>query len=400
MPFAAHSDLMHTYWGAHLVVYHQVFRVGLQVLLRYFHAGYLWLITFLLPPHDTLWIDCANNQLLNPFLGGEVVSTQGWFEFVSHPQVCRTLFLLKLPYLFFDLACALLLYRLGSNKAKSNRMLAFWWLNPILIFAVYIFGRHDVIVLFWVLLSFYCIKRRWLNWGMLTLGVAIAIRYYPILLLPFYLISLRHDWKRWLQWGGMALAIWFIINLVTWSMGNPIEIKSLVNLSHGNYLLSMKFPIAPWDNFYVFPFLYLLLLLHRLYNKQQHGLRSLQQYSLTALLLLFATAYSGQSPHYWTWFLPLLTLEVAEDQRLLPLHIAQVLCLLVYSFIGGRSTAGYLFASISPDFFWSLPSPVEVIGQFASPEMIISLGRTAFSAITLWMAYLVFRKLNPRQSPS
>jgi hypothetical protein len=113
-----------------------------------------------------------------------------------------------------------------------------------------------------------------------------------------------------------------------------------------------------------------------------------------ALLLLFATAYSGQSPHYWTWFLPFLTLEVVEDQRLLPLHITQVLCLLVYSFIGGRSTAGYLFASISSDFFWSLPSPVEIIGQFASPEMVISLARTAFSAVTFWMVFLCYKGIS------
>jgi hypothetical protein len=117
------------------------------------------------------------------------------------------------------------------------------------------------------------------------------------------------------------------------------------------------------------------------------------QYSLIALLLLYATAYTGQSPHYWTWCLPFLAITVAEDRRLLPLHVVQVACLVVYSFIGGRATAGYLFAPIAPDFFWSLPGPVEVISRFASPETVISLGRTAFSAVTLWMVYLVFRRM-------
>jgi hypothetical protein len=395
MPFAAHSDLMHMYWSAHLVAYHQKSTLGLQMLLRYFHAGYLRLITPFLPPVDTLWLHNTQDIFLNPFLSGRVVSPQGWFDFINHPQIYRALLLLKLPYLFFDLACAFLLYRLGSDKAKSSRMLAFWWLNPILIFAVYVFGRHDVVALFFVLLSLYLLKKDKYTWGLLALGCAIALRYYPMLLLPFYLISLRPGWKKGLQWMGTALAVWLMINLVAWSLGNSIEIKNLFNLAHNNYLLAMKFSIASWDNIYIFPLLYFLLVLHSLYNIQAHRLRSLRQYSLMALLLLFATAYSGQSPHYWTWFLPFLTLEVVEDQRLLPLHIAQVLCLLVYSFIGGRSTAGYLVASISPDFFGSLPSPVEIIEQFASPEMVISLARTAFSAITLWMAYLVFQKLNP-----
>jgi hypothetical protein len=349
MPFATHSDLPGMYWTAHLIAYHHRSAVRLQALLRCFHGGYLWLITSILPPPDTLWIHHADNPFLNPFVSARVVSTQGWFDFISHPQVYRTLFLLKLPYLFFDLACAFLLYRLGSNSARSRLMFKFWWLNPILIFATYVFGRHEVIALFFVLLSIYWIKRgRWKG-GLLALGVAIAIRYYALFLLPFYVLSLQPGWKKRVQGGIIGLAPWLIVNLVTWSITSSSEAGSLINLRHDTYLLSMKFQIAAWDNLYIFPLVYFLLVLHRLHNRA-YGLRSLQQYSLIALLLLFATAYTGQSPHYWTWFLPLLTIGVAEDRRLLPLHVVQVLCLVVYSFIGNRATA-----------------------------------------VTLWMAYLVFR---------
>lgn len=392
MPFAAHSDLMQTYWKAHLVVCHHELALGLQTLLRLFHAAYLWLLTPVLPPADSLWIHHAGDPLSSPFFSARVASTQGWFDFISHPQVYRTLFLLKLPYLFFDLACVFLLYRLGSNSARSRLMFKFWWLNPILFFATYVFGRHDVMALFFILLSFYLIQRGRGRGGLLALGVAIAMRYYAVFLLPFYALSLPPGWKKRVQGFIIGLAPWLIVNLVNWSIAGSPEAKGLINLPHDNYLLSMKFQVAAWDNLYIFPLAYFLLLLHRLYNRE-YGLRSLQQYSLIAFLLLFATAYTGQSPHYWTWFLPLLAIGVVEDRRLLPLHAAQVLCLAVYSFIGNRATAGYLFASTAPDFFWSLPSPVEVIGHFASPEVVISLARTAFSAVTLWMAYLVFRRM-------
>ena len=154
----------------------------------------------------------------------------------------------------------------------------------------------------------------------------------------------------------------------------------------------MKFQIAAWDNIYVFPLLYFLLLLHRLYNRE-FGYQSMVQYSLIALLLLFATGYSGQSPQYWTWFLPLLAIVAAEDRHLVPLHIIQIGCLVIYSFIGGRSTAGYLFAPLYPGFFWSLPSPAEIIQRFTSPEVTISLARTLFSAISLWIVFLIFRRI-------
>lgn len=392
MPFAAHSDLMSIFWSAHRITYDQRLAVRLQALLRYFHAGYLWLLTPTLPPTDSLWVHHADDPLLNPFVSPEAASTGAWFDFVSHPQVYRTLFLLKLPYLFFDLACAFLLYRLGSNNRESRLMFKFWWLNPILFFATYVFGRYEVLALFFILLSIYLVKEgRW-KAGLLALGVAIAIRYYAIFLLPFYVLSLQPGWKRRVQGTIIGLAPWFTVNLVTWALAGSAEARELINLPHSNYLLSMKLQIAAWDNLYIFPLLYFLLILHRLYNREV-GLGSLQQYGLVALLLLFATARIGQSPQYWTWFLPLLAVGVAEDRHLLPLHVAQILCLAVYNFIDLRATAGYLFAPVAPDFFWSLPSPVEVIGRFASPEVVISLAHTVFSAITLWMAYLVCRHL-------
>jgi signal transduction histidine kinase len=391
MPFAAHSDLMHIYWGAHLIAFHHKL-AGFEVLLRYFHAAYLRLIAGLLPATDQVWRHAAGDAWLNPFLSPAVGSTQGWFEFISQPQVYRTLTLLKLPYLFFDLGCALLLYRLGSDRARSRQIFRFWWLNPILIFAVYVFGRHEVIALFFIILSLYWIKQGKHTWGLFALGISIAIRYYAVLLLPFFVLSLQPAWKKRGLGLVIGLAPWLTVNSLNWALTGSLEASGLAGLPQDAYLLAMKLQVAAWDTLYLFPLAYLLLILHRLYNREV-GFASLRRYSLVALLLLFATAYTGQSPHYWTWLLPLLALGVVEDGRLLPLHVAQILCLAVYSFIGNRSTAGYLFAPIAPDFFWSLPSPVELISRYASAETVIGLARTALSAITLWMAYLVFRQM-------
>jgi hypothetical protein len=396
MPIAAHSDLIHSYWGAHLIAYHEKLP-GFQSLLRYGHAGYLWLITALLPPGASFWPHITDAVQSNPFSDQAFVS-QNWFEFISHVQIFRILFLLKLPYLIFDLGCVITLSHIDPDRLKSKRSFLFWWLNPILIFAVYVFGRHEVIALFFIILSLFWIKRNRENWGFLALGVAIALRYYALLLLPFYTFSLGRTWRKRFWNIFISLTPWLILNTINWSLVGKVEATGLVNLPHDNYLLALKLPIAAWDNLYVFPLLYFLLLLHRLYN-QEHGLQTLVQYNLSTLLLMFATAYTGQSPQYWTWLLPFLVVGMSQDKSLFPLHVIQVLCLVVYSFIGSRSTAGYLFAPISPDFFWSLPSPVEVLGNFASHEVAISMARTAFSAVSFWMTYLVLRKLKSTFSP-
>lgn len=391
MPFTANSDLLYTYWDAHQIAYHHQ-QVGFQFVSNYLHAGYLWLITSLLPPIDTIWVHLVENPELNPYLGLQVTSLQGWFDFINQSHVYRTLFLLKLPYLLFDLGCAYLLYKMGSDRLSSRRIFTFWWLNPIVIFAVYIFGRHEVIALFLIVLSLFLIKQEKYILGILTLVLAMAIRYYAIFLLPFFIFSIYPTWRKRLILLFAGILFLLAINLLGLVLFGFIDIGSLVNLPHSNYLLSLKLPIAPWDNLYIFPMVYILLLLHRIYNLECNQ-DSLVRYSLVVLLILFATAYSGQSPHYWTWFLPLLAVVIAEDRDLIPLHIAQIICLVGYSMLGGRSTAGYLFAPISPEFFWSLPSPVEILQRFGSPEAVISLARTAFSAVSLWMSFMVFHRI-------
>jgi hypothetical protein len=71
----------------------------------------------------------------------------------------------------------------------------------------------------------------------------------------------------------------------------------------------------------------------------------------------------------------------------------------LYSVVGGRSTAGFLLGAVSPAFFWSLPSPAEIIGRYVSIELFVSLVHTTLTAVTLYMAYLVFRdvKAQPAQ---
>ena len=69
-----------------------------------------------------------------------------------------------------------------------------------------------MIALFFILLSVYLTRRGEWKGGLLALGVAIAIRYYAILLLPFYVLSLLPGWKRRL-WGTIVgLAPWLTIN--------------------------------------------------------------------------------------------------------------------------------------------------------------------------------------------
>ena len=248
-------------------------------------------------------------------------------------------------------------------------------------------------MIFFILLSLWCIQRTKFDLAFLLLGLAVAIRYYPLFLLPFFLFSLPGGAKEQAKRLGLALLPWLLVNLWTLSGRGDAELISFVNYPYERYLLPLHLPVAAWDNIYIFPLAYFILLLHRIYNAAR-GPQSLFQYSLMAILLLQALTYMGQAPHYWIWFIPLMSLVFVTEDRIVLLHAAQVAALFLYGMIGSRATAGYLFASISPEFFWGVLSPIEWIGEFVPAELVISLSHTAFTAVTLWVLWIAYQKMD------
>lgn len=384
MPIAVHSDFIHTWWASACMVKGQTVPLQIQTLLFWLHTDYLRLVGALLP---------ASADWCTQYYGfaTDTASFTAWFAFLQQPQIFRTLWLLKLPYLFFDAGCAVLIFNLGATLKKSRWLMIFWWLNPVTIYAISIIGRHESIAIFFILLSLYLLRQKQCAWAFVALGIAIALRYYPAFLLPFFIFSLPGSLWRRLTWGMLGIGPWVLINISMALSTGRSELAPLLNYSYNSSMLSLRLNIADWDWIYLFPLSYFILLLHRLSNTQRDQ-TSLERYSLLVLLLLLSLTNAAQAPHYWIWFIPFLALYLVEERVYFWLHAAQIVFLLVIGWIGNRATAGYLFAPISLEFFWSLPGPVEVVRSFAPIELIISLSRTAFTAVSLWLAYSIIRQ--------
>jgi len=168
MPFVVHADFLSVYMRAHLIISHQLPLIGrAQMLIHAFHSFFLWIFKPLLPYVDIMLDGSANHLTFN---------WEMFYKFVTHPAVFRTLFLLKLPYLFFDLACVYLILAIFHNRKKKLYAFKFWMLNPIIIFATYIFGRYECIAIFFILLSLYYAKRKSFIKSLLFLGISIITR--------------------------------------------------------------------------------------------------------------------------------------------------------------------------------------------------------------------------------
>lgn len=115
--------------------------------------------------------------------------------------VFRYLFWLKLPWVVAEVLGGILLSRIVKKKWRSQ-ILVLWMLNPVVIYTVAVFANVDAAPVLLILAAFWLWqrKRRYLSGG--ALGVATALKLFPVMLAPFWLFSIRSLRERffWLVW--------------------------------------------------------------------------------------------------------------------------------------------------------------------------------------------------------
>ena len=388
MPITVYyPDLLGIYWRSSLIAYNKMpWAGGGQMFAHYLHAFFLWIFKPLMP--------YFNNILYNPTMDPGLPQDM-FIAFVRHPNVFRTLFLFKVPYLIFDVGCAFLLLRIFQDHKKGVLAFIFWIVNPIVIFATYIAARYEGIPAFFILLSLYYAKKNLPTRSLLSLGISVIVRWYPLILLPFFIIILEKKLVKRLKlgfWGLLPLGLMMI--LARW-FGGSHEVKVLTQIPWHENFFAMGFYLGHlYDNVFIFVVAYTFLLLYAYFNTN-YSFTSLWKAALVLLLIFFATCFFHV--HYLMWLIPFLTLQIVEDRRFIGLFVAQVLCFVVYTFQWGQHLAGFLFTPLDFSYFANLWSPFKIINQYYPADKFISVFRSIFSGISLLMAYLIFKEFFRRK---
>jgi alpha-1,6-mannosyltransferase len=123
-----------------------------------------------------------NPDLPSPYPPG----AQLFFRAVT--AIHESTFALKVAFAVCELAIVLLLLDLLHRKQKSHLVLVFAW-NPLLAIEVAGSGHVDIVGTLLLVASVVSLARRWRAIAAVTLGLAVAVKFLPIVLLPLY-------WKR------------------------------------------------------------------------------------------------------------------------------------------------------------------------------------------------------------
>src|SRR6266446_9623976 len=124
-----------------------------------------------------------NPDVPSPYPAG----AQLFFRAVT--AIHESVFALKVAFVVCDLAIVLVLVDvLRRNERGAHLVLAYAW-NPLLAVEVAGSGHIDIVGALLLLVSYAALRRRWRATAAVALGLAIAVKLLPIVLLPLY-------WKR------------------------------------------------------------------------------------------------------------------------------------------------------------------------------------------------------------
>jgi alpha-1,6-mannosyltransferase len=124
-----------------------------------------------------------NPDLPSPYPAGAEL----FFRAVT--AIHESIFTLKVAFVVCDLAIVLVLLEiLRSSRQGAHWVLAYAW-NPLLATEVAGSGHVDIVGALLLLVSFAALGRRWRAVAALAFGLAVAVKFLPIVLLPLY-------WRR------------------------------------------------------------------------------------------------------------------------------------------------------------------------------------------------------------
>ncbi len=248
-----------------------------------------------------------------------------FFHFLATPGSFLLVYLLKLPNIAFDVGSGLLIYSIAAqitgSRSRSMFAAAVWLFNPVTLLIANMWAPVDPAPVFFSLLAvFYTLRQDALYSG-ISLGLAVATRLAPLVLLPVFLTLLvalkgRHDLRYLSKFSAATLSIPLFALLPT-LLGRR-EIEHIPGIDEPYFLLGPRMQLFETEIALgvVVVFVYYLVLYNIIASKRGHTWRPTSLIP-HAVLGLWVTvfAFSKLPFHLLLWVIPFLILDVATGRR-------------------------------------------------------------------------------------
>jgi hypothetical protein len=260
--------------------------------------------------------------------------------------------------------------------------------NPVVIFVLYIFARHDIIGVSVTIIALILAKKDRKYWSIIMLAVAIALRFFPIMILLPLIIYLGRSKKDYIALSAIGISGLAIVEVFSNVYFGKSLIFSLLNTQHFNFILSAKLDLIIHDRIFLFIVAYFLIIFSFIHIRKK-SFDLLLNYG--AIIYLAYIALSYFHPQYVLWTVPFLVIVFVRRKLLAYYHWLQFGLLMVVLIYWGDLVTKYVFAPLDHRFFIYITGLIPVIERFYSSVQFVNIFRSIFTAVSLWMIYLIYR---------
>lgn len=325
---------------------------------------------------------------VSPMLGSDFYSwlSDASAEVTERIGTFRYLFIMKLPYLIFDLAVPFLLFKFLDTNAQKRKAFILWLFNPLSISIIYIFSNIDIIPVTLSLAALLLLQKDKFIMGGLTLGLAVGFKQYPILFLPFIMIFIK-NFKSLILMIGAFLGTIVLTVLPFWSTAfvNAALVSSLttrlafpgIEIGFGEALMVGVVALSAL-------FFYSLMDTNKSVN-------NLWYYLVAVLLLTFSTIHFHIQ--WLLWIMPFLVLLSIFHVNLSKLVWAWAyLAFLIPLLYDDKSMTISLLSPLSL-LYNLLPTPFLVLARLYDPSLIQGILHSLILGICLVLVWRIIKLL-------
>lgn len=241
--------------------------------------------------------------------------------------------LFKLPLLLIDILLFLVLIK--QFEANRARLLAFYWLNPILIYITYWMGHIDLVPMAFITFSCLLLFRKQVAWSGAFAALALASKFHAIVAMPLLLLFIWRNefWPRVIQkvslWIGVSASVTLLSLWLPYQAGHLGYITT--TSPEAMRLFSLAIPVGE-DTLLYLGFAFLLVVMGRLLVTKKMTPEGL----FYGVGILFASLLlvTNPFPSWYVWLLPFCAVFAAEFRLVHPaLHMAHVILFFLHFLI-------------------------------------------------------------------
>jgi len=395
MPFFAHVDLFSEARRVFYVIENgHLFDNSHRFIVFYIEVIFAYISQLFINVSDGLF------HLNDPTQS--VASIGDYRYFLNDPNIYRHLFFFKLPYLLFDIATAVVIWKFVDNPTHKRIALLIWLFNPLTLYSTYIFGRFEVISLFFIGMCALQLKHDRVLLASFFFAIALHCREINLLYTPFLLLALIDHKDHWLRnlatlilCSALIYVIYILPNLLIEMTGGNIMlfVDPMIDNQSGvlNTLLSLGYH-------WFYPIIICLSVL-AIYQWEISYKSKAERFVICASIVLFIYfGFNVHSAHYISWLvlLPILSMQF-NRKVLLPFVALSGLWVVLWLLKTDEGVFTlFLAAPLNPDFIGTGHFPTLYQQLIANSSLTlhqsIQILRSLFLVVMGFFTYRVLRQ--------